>query len=217
MSTVDRLLAEYVAAFESGQTDPWPFLDQVEGEEREQLDRKMEEFLTQVEPAGWDEAAYRMSPASGLVERLVPELLVPEYGWCDLLPSLRLRKQMKREAVTSELAKSLDAHGREEDEKVADYYNDMEQGNLDPHGVSDQVLAALSGIYGTTVEVLRKVGKATRQPDSRGAVFARGDFELNEIADAGKSAPDPSFNRIKGRPDRIDRLFVDVDRSEQGR
>jgi hypothetical protein len=217
MSTVERLLAEYVAAFQSGQTDPWPYLDQVEGEERDQLDRKMDEFLTQVEPARWDEAAYRKSPASGLVDRLVPEMLVPEHGWCDLLPSLRLRMKMKREAVTAELARSLEAKGREEDEKVADYYNDMEQGNLDPRGVSDQVLEALSGIYGTTVDVLRRVGEATRPPDSRGAVFARGDYELMEMADARASLSEPSFSRIKGKPDRIDRLFVAVDRSEPDR
>lgn len=217
MSTVDRLLAEYAASFRSGKTDPWPFLDQVEGEQREQLDRKMDEFLTKVEPAGWDRAAYMASPASGLVDRLVPEMLVPERGWCDLLPSLRLRMQMKRAAVTAELARALEAKGPQEDEKVADYYNDMEQGNLDPRGVSDQVLAALSGIYGTTVDVLRKVGDATRPSDSGGAVFARGEYEEMGFADASAPRPETVFNRIKGKPDRIDRLFVDVDRSAQGR
>ncbi|MEX0620765.1 MAG: hypothetical protein WD181_04220 [Solirubrobacterales bacterium] len=225
MDTVDQLLAEYAEAFKSGQTDPWPFLDQVEGAEREELDRRMEKFLLEVEPARWDRAAYESSPAFELVERLVPELLVPEQGWRDLLPSMRLRLRMKRETVFAELAKALDARGAIEEEKVADYYNDMEQGNLDPQGVSDRVLDALSGIYGTTVEVLRKVGEATPKPKAGGSVFARSEdthlkFSSQQyfgLADFPEGSPTPSFNRIKGKPDRIDRLFVDVDQSGAGR
>ena len=50
MRQVDRLLDEYATAFKAGKTDPWPYLDQVEGEQREELDRKMDEFLLAVEP-----------------------------------------------------------------------------------------------------------------------------------------------------------------------
>ena len=218
MSTVDRLLAEYAAAFRDGKTDPWPYIDQVEGAEREQLDEKMEEFLHAVEPAKWDPEAFSKSPAAGLVDRLVPELLVPEQGWRDLLPSMRLRLEMKREQVDAELARALEAQDEREVSKVADYYHDMERGNIDPRGVSDQVLEALSGIYGTTVKVLRKVGEATGPYRYSGAVFARSEHdEVLRLADGDQAGKQPSFSRIRGEPDRIDRLLVDVDGSGGGR
>jgi hypothetical protein len=221
MSTVDRLLAEYAAAFKSGKIDPWPYLDQVEGKEREELDRRMDEFLQGLEPAGWDPEAFAKSPAAALVERLVPEMLLPREGWRELLPSLRFRNKLKREQVDAELALALEARSEEESEKIADYYHDMEQGNLDSRGVSEEVLEALSEIYGTTVRVLRKVGGATGPSRTRGAVFARSENEVLALPDVDQAADSPAperyFSRIKGKPDRIDRLFVDVDGSEQGR
>ena len=217
MSTVDRLLAQYAEAFRSGQTDPWPFLDQVEGAEREELDRKMDDFLIRVEPAEWDPEAFTNSPAAGLVDRLVPELLTPESGWRELLPSLRLRMHLKRGQVDAELARALEAEDPDESAKVADYYHDMEYGNIDPHGVSDRVLEALSEIYGTTVQVLRRVGEATGPSRSGGALFARSEHQVLGLSDRNQAEGKPPFSRIKGKPDRIDRLFVDVDRSGQDR
>ncbi len=217
MRQVDRLLDEFATAFRAGQTDPWPYLDQVEGEQREELDRKMDEFLIAVEPDAWDPGAYADSPANRVVDRIMPSLLTPSGGWRELLPSLRIRKRMKRERVESELARALDALGSQEAEKVATYYHDMEQGNLDPKGVSGKVLAALSGIYGTTVKVLQRAGAATEPPGSAdGIVFARvvGDTEEDFVI----SSEDRSgFTRIKGEPDRIDRLFTDPDYDEPDR
>ena len=225
MSRVDHLLAEYAAAFKAGQVDPWPFLDQVKGGEREDLDQKIEEFLLEVEPDRWDPVAYQNSPAFGMVKQLVSKVLIPEQGWKELLPSMRLRKQMKRESVSSELARSLGAETPDESEKVIDYYNDMEQGNLDPRGVSDRVLEALSDIYGTTVEILRRAGEATPSPRAGGTVFARRQSSPSDSAVSFELTPADSidadshrvFSRIKGKPDRIDRLFVDIEGSEAGR
>jgi hypothetical protein len=212
MTSVDRLLEQYVTAYRSGDTDPWPYLDQVEGEQRLELEEMMELFLVNAGPADWEPDSFRESSASKFVERLVPDLLVPERGWRDYLPSLRLRLRIERQAVDAQLARALEATDPAETEKVADYYHDMEQGNLEPEGVSDPVLEALSEIYGTTVQVLRRVGERTRPPDTR-AVFARSDSRVVELADTDSSRPKPAFSRIEGEPDRIDRLFVDVDRS----
>lgn len=217
MTSVDRLLEQYATAYRSGDTDPWPYLDQVEGDERVELEQMMELFLLKVEPREWDPLAFSKSSAAGFVDQLVSKLLVPEQGWRELLPSMRLGMKMKREAVFAELARALDAKGKEEEVKVADYYNDMEQGNLDPRGVSDRVLEALSGIYGTTVDVLRRVGEATPPPKAGGAVFARSEDRDLEPAGSIEAQPRRAFSRITGKPDRIDMLFVDFHRSEPGR
>lgn len=229
MSRVDRLLDEFAAAFASGQTDPWPFLDQTEGEERVELDNRIEQFLLEAEPEPWDRAAYESSPASRLAERLAADIVVPEEGWRELLPSMRMRNEIKREEVSAELARELEASDARESEKVADYYNDMEHGNLDPQGVSDRVLESLSKIYGTTVEVLRRAGEATPPTRSGGHVFTRSEASrlesegthLMAYTEAYSPPPppetEPGTGRIKGSPDRIDRLFVDVGRSEPGR
>jgi hypothetical protein len=217
MSLVDRLLNEYAAAFRAGDTDPWPYLDQVDGDEREELDRRMDEFLSKVEPVAWDPEAYAGSPAARIVDQIMPSLLVPQGGWRALLPSLRIGKQIKREKVDAELASALDADSPQEAEKVATYYHDMEQGNLDPRGVSEIVLAALSGIYGTTVEELRRAGAATGPPGGAGdVVFARVVGDTDE--DFVLSSEDRSgFTRIKGEPDRIDLLFTDPDYDDPDR
>ncbi len=217
MRHVDRLLDEYAAAFKAGKTDPWPYLNQVEGDERDELDHRMDEFLAAVEPAAWDPKAYSDSPASRLVDRIVPSLVTPQGGWRELLPSLRIRKRMKRARVEAELAKNLDALAPHEAEKVATYYHYMEQGNLDPTGVSEKVLKALSGIYGTTVKVLRRAGEATEPPGSAdGMVFARIIRDTDE--DFVVSPEDSSgFMRIEGEPDRIDLLFTDPDYDDPDR
>jgi len=214
---VDRLLDEFAAAFREGDTDPWPYLDQLQGDERNELDRRMDEFLRGVEPAVWDPDAFAGSPAERIVDRIVPSLLVPPGGWCELLPSLRLRKKIKRDKVGAELAGALNAENPREAEKVATYYHDMEQGNLDPKGVSRSVLAALSRIYGTTVDVLQRAAGATEPPGGTGdVVFARvigdtdEDFVISEEHREG-------FTRVKGEPDRIDRLFTDPDYEESDR
>jgi hypothetical protein len=221
MNSVDRLLEQYVAAYRSGDTDPWPYLDQVEGEQRVELEEMIEIFLVNAgratrTPDSLQDPGSQDPAAADFVDRLVADLLIPERGWRDFLPSLRLRNRIERQAVDSQLARALEARDMEESEKVADYYHDMEQGNLDPEGVSDRVLEALSDIYGTTVKVLRRVGETTRPPESR-TVFARSDSESMDIAETGPSLSKPVFSRIKGEPDRIDRLFVDADGSGPGR
>jgi hypothetical protein len=225
VSKVERLLDQYEAAYRAGDADPWPFLDQVKGDERIELEQMIELFLLGADAPEWDPAAFQKSPAAGFADELVSNLLVPENGWCDLLPSLRIRNEIPREKVDEELAEALQAEEDEEKAKVADYYHDMEYGNLDPSGVSDPVLEALSGIYGTTVKVLRKVGQATRRPESPGAVFARSDSVTMSLADLDTDLdadldavrPPRAMDRIKGKPDRIDRLFVNVDRLGSGR
>lgn len=208
MSSADRIFEEYAAAYRSGKGDPRPYLDLVPEDERDELMEMIDLFLLKVEPAEWDPDSFRGSEAERITEVLVDRLLVPESGWREMLPGLRMKLSLKREQVVGELAMALKAGRPEEIEKVGDYYHDMEQGNLRPDGVSRRVLESLAGIYGTTVEALKRAGSATvPNDDADGAVFARTFGDADQ--DFGMASPGHGFSRIKGKPDRIDRLFTE--------
>jgi len=211
VSTSDEIFDLYIDAYRGGEGDPRPFLDMLEGRERDQLGDLIELFLDRAEPAEWDPVAFEKSPAADLVERMLPDLLTPERGWCDMLPGLRTRQEKTREQVARDLATALGARNEAEEVKVADYYHDMEYGNLKPQGVSQRVLSSLAEIYGTTVEALRRAGEKTVPSGGSGrSVFARG------VSDADQLGAVPSFaplehRRSADKPDRIDLLFTDPD------
>jgi hypothetical protein len=212
MDRVDELLEQYAAAFSEGSRDPSPYLKQTTGEDRDELEALIELFLLRSAPTKWDRKAFDSSPSRKLADRLANDLNTPPGGWTELLPSLRTRQEIKREDVDRRLAEELEAEDESEARKVADYYHDMEQGNLDPKGVSDRVLGALSGIYGTAVGVLRRAGEATSPGQASGALYARSPGDAAHLA-SFEWGRDTGINRIKGKPDRIDRLFVDFEES----
>ena len=77
MDRVERLLEQYAASARSGEADPTPFLDQVEGIERERLERRIELFYMaspseEVEsPRAWDPVEYSGSAAERIVGEVV--------------------------------------------------------------------------------------------------------------------------------------------------
>ena len=96
--------------------------------------------------------------------------------------------------------------GREQ--KVARYYHEMEQGLLEPAGVSGRVLVVLAGLVGTTAERLREAGSALRAADESppGATFARAVVHAEEYAEMMEAASAPA-GPMEG-PDEVDRLFT---------
>jgi len=217
VSSPEWLLDQYAEAFRAGKTDPRPFLEQAPDEQRDELSWMIELFLVHAEPAEWDPVAYENSLAERITERILPELLVSERGWREMLPGLRMRLEMKRGYVEDRLAAALEAKDPDERRKVADYYHDMEYGNLKPQGVSQRVLGSLAEIYGTTAEALRRAGEKTEPSGGPGAVvFARGVSDAEETFDVA-SPGEVVFSRISGKPDRIDRLFTDPDYDDPDR
>jgi hypothetical protein len=210
MSSADRIFEEYAAAFRDGKSDPRPYLEQASEDEREDLMEMIDLFLLRAERAEWDPDAFRGSDAERMSELLAERLLVPDGGWSEMLPRMRMRLGIKRAQVVTALARSLKAGGSDEVEKVGDYYNDMEHGNLRAAGVSRPVLESIAEIYGTTIEALRRAGEATVPTSGAGGpVYARSVDAVEQ--DLGMASPEPAFSRIKGEPDRIDRFFTDPD------
>ena len=113
---------------------------------------------------------------------------------------------MKRADLVRELAARLGAGSQQE--KVAGYYHEMEQGLLPAEGVSDTVLEALGKIVGVAAESLRKAGSLPVPGPPRmdeAAVFTR----MARVA-PGADAPPVAARAADDASeewDEIDRLF----------
>jgi hypothetical protein len=210
MPDVADLLQRFIADFEvDGATRPQAFLAQVEGTDRRELEALIDAYLDRAPRAGFDAAAYAQSPARQLVDDLAESLEGVSGTWPVLLPRLRHAAQLKRAELVTRLAATLGVGDREE--KVGGYYHAMEQGLLDPSGVSDRVLDALASLTSTTRDALRAAARGfTPPPEPSGLrhAFARTatpDPTLADKAVAAAAAP-PADDAW----DEVDELFRGV-------
>ncbi len=208
MSDVERLLREFQRDFEAGRRmRPSEALSQVEGDDRAELEALIDAYLARAPRRPFDRAAFETSPARALVDDLA-EALEHEAGtWRAILPRLRDAARLKRSELVRRLAAELGVAEREE--KVARYYHQMEQGLLDPAGVSDRVLSVLAALVGTTPERLREAGSGmgpVGEPPGA-AAFARAAVPAEEHRHQMLAAapPSPAPNE---EPDEVDRLFT---------
>jgi hypothetical protein len=213
MADVDQLLRQYIAEHRAGgEANPRAYLDQVEGADRAELAALIDAYLVRSPGQPWDEEAYAGSPAERLVESLHETLAGRSGSWPVLLPQLRHRAQIKRDALVERLAAALGVAGREE--KVAYYYNQMEHGRLAPAGVSDRVLEALAAIVDTTTDALRQAGQAAIVADEdRGpGVFARTAAppppEYAQPPGMARPGQGPAGPEAGAERDEVDELFL---------
>jgi hypothetical protein len=175
MTDVDRLLSEYIAAHRAREdVDPGDYLGRADGADRAELAALIDAYLARAPRRHFDPQAYRESGMAEGVERLSRSLTGESGLWPSLLPRLRAAAKLKRSELVSRLARALGVADRED--KVADYYHQMEQGLLPSEGVSDRVLEALAGMLGRSAEALREAGRTTEPPGPPAAAaptFAR--------------------------------------------
>lgn len=206
MSDVERLLREFQRDFEAGgELRPSEVLARVEGTDRQELEVLIDAYLARAPRRPFDPEAFAASPARSLVDDLADALEEGAGTWRAVLPRLRDAAQLKRSELVRRLAAGLGVAGREE--KVARYYHEMEQGLLEPSGVSDRVLAVLAELIGTTSERLREAGSALRVADEPPAAmtFARAARPAEEHFDLMEATPAPAPG---DQPDEVDRLFT---------
>jgi len=210
MSDVDRLLSDYIAEHRGGgEADPVEYLDRLAGADREELAALIDAYLQRAPGRGWDAEGYRGSAAERLVEGLDRSFRGRAGMWPSLLPRLRNRAQIKRRELIEALAERLGVGDRTE--KVAGYYNQMEQGTLESAGVSDHVLDALSGLVGVGADALRRAGEPLGERPASGdaAVFARTAQLDADYAPAEERLAPPEAPRREEEPDwdEVDELF----------
>lgn len=164
---VEDLLHAYVREFRSaGDADPMPYLDRLEGDDREELIALIDGFLATEPPPAYDAvrmAALRDDPvASRAVDRLASEPLS--------LLEARQSAHIGRDELIERLASALGLAGRER--AVTDAYHEIEAGLVAPANVREPVWTALASILRTSAEKLREI--AVRPlPPAQGLVFAR--------------------------------------------
>lgn len=204
MADLGQLRDQFAAAFSAGESpDPGEWLDRVEGDERQELARMIDQYLMTAPRRAWDAEAYERSLAKIAVDRVFESREGISGSWPELLPRLRNRARIKRSELVARLTEVL---GERDVEKVGVYYNRMEHGALRADGVSATVLTALADLVGTSVTALRAAGASGPEPGAAGApAFAR------------LAVPDPAYAdaddavQLQASPperDRIDELFT---------
>src|SRR3954471_3587655 len=205
MSEVERLREQFIAEFDAGRApDPGEYLAQVDSADRRELEALLDAYLEQAPRRPFEPAAFAASPARALTDDLVQALAGRAGAWPVLLPRLRHTARLRRAELVQRLAAALGVAGREA--KVERYYHQMEQGLLEPRGVSDRVLDALSELLGTTRERLREAAQALRPAAPRGA-RAAGARAAGSRRRAVRPNRDPERRRARGdgRPPRAPR------------
>jgi hypothetical protein len=209
MDDVDRLLREFIQEDRSAPADPLPYLEQLEGTDRAELEALIDGYLARAPRRPFDAQAFDRSPARGVAEELGRALGGVSGTWPALLPRLRHRARLRRADVVQRLAEELGADERQV-EKVARYYHEMEQGMLPSAQVSERVLEALGRVLGVTAGRLadagRRAGGGVWEP-GEAAAFARvGSPDPAQMeSEAPGHGPVPSRD---GPPDEIDALFT---------
>src|SRR3954452_8472615 len=118
MTDVDRLLEQYIQEHRGGgDADPLTYLDGLEGTDRQELAALIDAYLARAPGREWDPQAYAGSPAEQLVNSLSESLEGVSGAWPVLLPELRNRMKLARDALVERLAEALGVGGREQ--KVA--------------------------------------------------------------------------------------------------
>ena len=175
MAELNSLFTEFVERHLAGENpDPWSYINQLESEERAELEELIDAYFVGAPPQSWNADAYTGSSAERIADALDRSFRGQAGLWPAVLPRLRDRARLTRGALVERLAETLGVDDRSE--KVAVYYHEMEQGLLPSAGVSDRVLDVLAGIVGTTARGLRRAGRPlSSEPPAEAAArtFAR--------------------------------------------
>lgn len=207
MTDVDRLLKEYVAAHRTREdVDPGEYLARAQGAERKELAALIDAYLARAPRREFNPEAYRRSGMADDVGRLGRSLTGASGLWPSLLPRLRTSARLKRSELVERLTTALGVGGREE--KVADYYHQMEQGLLPSEGVSDKVLEALAGILGRSAEALREAGRTAAPEGGASAPPAAPAFaRTRRVEQEGALPVEAAAGLPEERWDEVDELF----------
>jgi hypothetical protein len=204
MAQIDELLREYKEAHGAGSGDPRPFLSRAQAADRAVLAALIEGYLENAPRREFDREEFLESPAAPVAEGVQRSLAGAGGLWPALLPRLRAQARVKRADLVRELAARLGAESQQD--KVAGYYHEMEQGLLPAEGVSDTVLEALGKIVGVAAESLRKAGSLPAPGPPRmdeAAVFTR----MARAAPDTAAAPPVAGQAADEEWDEVDRLF----------
>jgi hypothetical protein len=199
----DQLLSEFMDAWAAGRRpDVDDYLARAPDGERDELASLIHAYLAVAPTPEYDDAALDAIAAEPLVRQLARVELPSMLG------RLRRRAQLTARGLADALTPVLGIEGREA--KTTEYLDRLEQGDLDPRGVSQRVLDALAGVLRVPVAELVDAASVAPRPSAGAAFFraepgAQGEAEqhLEVLADLMSAPATP------GRAwDEVDELFL---------
>jgi hypothetical protein len=207
MDKIDRLLNEFVEAWNAGQRpDVDDFVDRAPEAERNELAGLIGSFLEIAPTPPYSPEQLDTLRSDRLVQSIA-RLAEDEPGPTPL-PRLRERAKLKRDEVVEQLARVLGFP--EKKTKIQRYYHQLEIGTITPGQVSQRVVDALADILRVTPKDVDQAGAFFHlSPEPAAEMFLRHDEFGNEIVTAERleaaaaRAPVPEESW-----DEVDRLFL---------
>ena len=161
---LDQILSEFMDAWTSGRRpDVDEHLARVPESQRDELAGLIHSFLTVAPTPDYDDRAFDELRS----EPLVRDIVAVE------LPSLLTRLRRRADLTVRQLAESLtpDLGVRGQEDKTAGYLDRLEQGDLDPRGVSRRVLDAAAKVLGVASADLVAAANVARGPTPSPMLF----------------------------------------------
>jgi hypothetical protein len=146
-NVTDKILSEFMDAWNAGRRpDVDEYLARAPDAERSALAEDIAAWLTWAPTPAYDAETLAQVRSEPIVAEVVAAGVGRAGLWPSLLPRLRARASVSVGELAGVVSSLLGLGGREE--RVASYLDRMEQGELDPAGVSSRVVDALARALG---------------------------------------------------------------------
>jgi hypothetical protein len=195
----DALLSEFIDAWNGGRRPRLEdFLERAAPADRDDLADDVATFVALADAPALDPAVLAAEP---VVREVVAALDAQAGLWPALLPRLRARARLRVDELAGRLAAALGVGGAEA--KTAGYLRAMEDGTLEPAGVSRRVLDALGRLLDADPAELAAAGRFAAPS---GALF-RTDAPDPDVAERLDVLADALATPSPATWDDVDRLF----------
>jgi len=183
----ERVLSDFIDAWNAGRRpDVDAHLRRVDAAERDVLADEIASFLTWAPDPEYDDAALVALTADAVAALAQAGAAEPGSWWSAWLPLLRRRAALTRAQLADRLGERLGLAAATRP-KAERYLGDLEEGRLDPAGLSAGLLDSLAGALGIGASVLHQAarGRAASAPLFRGDdVAPDAAADLDVLADA---------------------------------
>ena len=154
----ERILSQFIDAWNAGlRPEADAYLERAPEEERAELAEDISSFLTWAPTPDYSAATLEQIAAEPIVQAALAAARGPGGLWPELLPRLRARAALSRTQVAAALVELLRLPSGSE-RKAETYLGRMEEGELEPTGVSRRLLDALARVLRVPVGELEGAG-----------------------------------------------------------
>ena len=206
MSTPDRILSEFVDAWNAGRRPRVEdFLARAAPARRAALAAALGDWLAVAPTPAYDDAALAGIRAEPVLLAVLAATAAGSGRWPELLPHLRGRAGLALRELAERVAAAVGLPG--EAPRTAAYLGRMERGELDAERVSRRLLDALGTALGVGADVLAEAGAPHPAP-AGGALFRGESRHADAIAEELEALARAALRPAPPPLDALDRLFL---------